>query len=78
VNKIKFRKSVICRILVCTIYKVFLEYVNLYLTSEWGQFYVGHPVFVRNIRCVTEKSLILNLGLECTIGKAQETSSIWQ
>jgi hypothetical protein len=44
VNKIKFWKSVICHILVCTIYKVFLEYVDLYLTSEWGRFYVGHPV----------------------------------
>jgi hypothetical protein len=44
VNKIKFWKSVICQILVCIIYKVFLEYVDLYLTSEWGRFYVGHPV----------------------------------
>jgi hypothetical protein len=23
----------------------FLEYVDLYLTSEWGRFYVRHPVF---------------------------------
>jgi hypothetical protein len=23
----------------------FLKYVDLYLTSEWGRFYVGHPVF---------------------------------
>jgi hypothetical protein len=22
----------------------FLKYVDLYLTSEWGRFYVGHPV----------------------------------
>jgi hypothetical protein len=22
----------------------FLKYVGLYLTSEWGRFYVGHPV----------------------------------
>jgi hypothetical protein len=22
----------------------FLIYVGLYLTSEWGRFYVGHPV----------------------------------
>jgi hypothetical protein len=22
----------------------FLKYVDSYLTSEWGQFYVGHPV----------------------------------
>jgi hypothetical protein len=22
----------------------FLRYVDLYLTSEWGRFYVGHPV----------------------------------
>jgi hypothetical protein len=22
----------------------FLKYVDFYLTSEWGQFYVGHPV----------------------------------
>jgi hypothetical protein len=43
-NKIKFWKSVICQILVCTIYKVFFEYVDLYLTSEWGRFYVGHTV----------------------------------
>jgi hypothetical protein len=34
VNKIKFLKSVICQSLVCTIYKVFLEYVDLHLTSE--------------------------------------------
>jgi hypothetical protein len=27
-------------------YKVFLEYVDLYLSSEWGRFYVGHPVVV--------------------------------
>jgi hypothetical protein len=24
----------------------FLKYVDLYLTSEWGRFYVGHPVLV--------------------------------
>jgi hypothetical protein len=23
----------------------FLKYVDLYLTSEWGRFYVGHPIF---------------------------------
>jgi hypothetical protein len=23
----------------------FLKYVDLYLTSAWGRFYVGHPVF---------------------------------
>jgi hypothetical protein len=23
----------------------FLRYIDLYLTSEWGRFYVGHPVF---------------------------------
>jgi hypothetical protein len=22
----------------------FLKYVDVYLTSEWGRFYVGHPV----------------------------------
>jgi hypothetical protein len=22
----------------------FLKYVDLYLTSEWGRFYVGHPI----------------------------------
>jgi hypothetical protein len=22
----------------------FLKYVDLYLTCEWGRFYVGHPV----------------------------------
>jgi hypothetical protein len=22
----------------------YLKYVDLYLTSEWGRFYVGHPV----------------------------------
>jgi hypothetical protein len=25
----------------------FLKYVDLYLTSEWGEFYVGHSVFCR-------------------------------
>jgi hypothetical protein len=24
-----------------------LKYVDLYLTSEWGRFYVGHPVLFR-------------------------------
>jgi hypothetical protein len=24
----------------------FLKYVGLYLTSEWGRFYVGHPVYI--------------------------------
>jgi hypothetical protein len=23
----------------------FLKYVDLYLTSGWGRFYVGHPIF---------------------------------
>jgi hypothetical protein len=26
----------------------FLKYVDLYLKSEWGRFYVGHPVFPAN------------------------------
>jgi hypothetical protein len=26
----------------------FLKYVDLYLTSEWGRFYVGHSVFVHS------------------------------
>jgi hypothetical protein len=59
VNKIKFWKSAICQILVRTIYKVFLEYVDLYLTSERGRFYVGHPV-----QCIT---VILTLGGCCRI-----------
>jgi hypothetical protein len=25
----------------------FLKYVDLYLTSEWGRFYVGHPVLAQ-------------------------------
>jgi hypothetical protein len=24
----------------------FLKYVDLYLTSEWGRFYMGHPVLL--------------------------------
>jgi hypothetical protein len=24
----------------------FLKYVDLYLTSEWGRFYVGQPTFL--------------------------------
>jgi hypothetical protein len=24
----------------------FLKYIDLYLTSEWGRFYVGHPIYV--------------------------------
>jgi hypothetical protein len=23
----------------------FLKYADLYLTSEWGRFYEGHPIF---------------------------------
>jgi hypothetical protein len=23
----------------------FLRYVDLYLTSQWGRFYIGHPIF---------------------------------
>jgi hypothetical protein len=38
VNIIKFWKSVIFQILVCAIYNVVLEYVDLYLTMEWADF----------------------------------------
>jgi hypothetical protein len=24
----------------------FLKYVDLYLTNEWGRFYIGHSVYV--------------------------------
>jgi hypothetical protein len=27
----------------------FLKYVDLYLTSEWVRFYVGHPVLTEHI-----------------------------
>jgi hypothetical protein len=29
----------------------FLEYVDFYLTSEWGRFYVGHSVYVALLQC---------------------------
>jgi sugar phosphate isomerase/epimerase len=27
----------------------FLKYVGFYLTSEWGRFYVGHPIELKRI-----------------------------
>jgi hypothetical protein len=31
----------------------FLKYVDLYLTSEWGRLYVGHPVYA--LMCFLER-----------------------
>jgi hypothetical protein len=33
----------------------FLKYVYLHLTSEWGRFYVGHPV---DVHCCKLKRII--------------------
>jgi hypothetical protein len=33
----------------------FLKYVDLYLTSEWGRFYVGHPILLI-ISCSKQKT----------------------
>jgi hypothetical protein len=32
-----------------------LRYVDLYLTSEWGRFYVGHPVVQQSVTSVAVK-----------------------
>jgi hypothetical protein len=47
--------------------KVFLEYVDLYLTSEWGRFYVGHPVVSKLSR---NKPLLWNPNIHYHIHKS--------
>jgi hypothetical protein len=37
----------------------FLKYVDLYLTSEWGRFYVGHP-YKLSVACSSRY-----LGVDC-------------
>jgi hypothetical protein len=45
----------------------FLRYADLYLTSEWGRFYVGHPVHLNNLPSNdidnSEKLLRINTSL---------------
>jgi hypothetical protein len=54
----------------------FLKYVDMYLTSEWGRFYVGHPVYrlcPSGQRYTVQRTSNLLLGNTdpCQVGKKQ-------